>query len=210
MSAVIDILKQVGALLVDDHFVLTSGKHSDTYINKDALYLHTRETSKIGFMLAHIVYNAGVEVDVVVGPALGGIILSQWTAFHLSELTGKETLSVYTEKDADRNQIFTRNYDQIVQNKKVLVVEDVVTTAGSIRHVVHSAILARGQVVGAGAMINRKPDLKDEDVGTHFFALETMSVMAWEQDEMPQWLKERPINTSVGHGKKYLQPKSSQ
>lgn len=203
----IDILKKVGGVIVDDHFVYTSGKHGSVYINKDALYPHTREISLVGKMFAQKVQTAGVEVDVVVGPALGGIILSQWTAYHLSELTGKEVLGIYTEKDANKNQIFTRNYDKLVVGKRVLVVEDIVNTAGSLIKTIQSVKDVGAIVVGAGVMVNRNPAIRDEDVGAHMFSLATLPADAWEEEEMPEWLKARPINTSVGHGKKYLQDK---
>ena len=104
MSAnLLDILQHLGAVLINDHFVYTSGKHGEVYINKDALYPHTRETSQEGRMLAELILANSLQPEVVVGPALGGIILSQWTAYHLSELLGKEVLSVYTEKDDQKN-----------------------------------------------------------------------------------------------------------
>src|SRR3989344_4717889 len=99
MNDVIEILKKVGAVITDSHFVGTSGKHFATYINKDALYPHGNETARIARMFADQAKN--LDVDMVVGPALGGIILSQWTAHFLSEKTGKYILSIYTEKTAD-------------------------------------------------------------------------------------------------------------
>ena len=119
MNEVIDILKKVGAIITNDHFVGTSGLHFDTYINKDFLYLHTKETSRICEILAEKFKNAGVES--VVGPALGGIILSQWTAYHLSEINRREVLAVYTEKSPEGGQIFTRGYENYVKGKKVLI-----------------------------------------------------------------------------------------
>ncbi len=207
MPNIIDLLKALGAIITDDHFVYTSGKHGEVYVNKDALYPHTDKTSEVGKMFASAIVDAKVDVDVVVGPALGGIILSQWTAYHLSQILGKEVLSVYTEKDENKNQIFTRNYDQIVVGKKVLVVEDIVTTAGSIIKTVNAVKLAGGIVVGAGAMVNRNPSITNDYVGAPFFALATLPAEAWDEHEMPDWLKARPINTKVGHGKKYLQEK---
>ena len=101
MDNVVEILKKVGAIITDDHFVYTSGKHGSVYINKDALYPHTEETSQVGMLFAKKV--EALDIDVVVGPALGGIILSTWTAYHLSSLKHKEILGVYTEKDENKN-----------------------------------------------------------------------------------------------------------
>lgn len=88
------------------HFVGVSGKHLDTYITKDALLPHTTEVSKIAKLIAEKAKN--LKADVVVGPALGGIILSQWVAYHLTKLKGKEILSFYTEKRGEGDQVFTR------------------------------------------------------------------------------------------------------
>jgi len=203
----LDILQRLGAVLTNDHFVYTSGKHGEVYINKDALYPHTRETSQVGRMLAELILANSLQPEVVVGPALGGIILSQWTAYHLSELLGKEVLSVYTEKDDQKNQVFTRNYDQLVLGKKVVVVEDIVTTAGSLKKTLGSVRQAQGLVEAAVVMVNRNPEVTDELVGTKFLALANLPAEAWDESEIPDWLRARPINTKVGHGKKYLQSK---
>ena len=88
MDNVVDILKKVGAVITDSHFVYTSGKHGSVYVNKDAVYPHTTETSRIGELFAE--KFKGMDIDVVAAPALGGIILSQWVAYHLSKLKGKE------------------------------------------------------------------------------------------------------------------------
>jgi len=203
----LDILQRLRAVLTNDHFVYTSGKHGEVYINKDALYPHTRETSRVGRMLAELILANSLQPEVVVGPALGGIILSQWTAYHLSELLGKEVLSVYTEKDDQKNQVFTRNYDQLVAGKKVVVVEDIVTTAGSLKKTLESVRQAQGLVEAAVVMVNRNPEVTDELVGTKFLALANLPAEAWDESEIPDWLRARPINTKVGHGKKYLQSK---
>ncbi len=203
----LEILKRLEVVLTNDHFVYTSGKHGEVYINKDALYPHTRETAQVGRMLAELILANNLIPEVVVGPALGGIILSQWTAYHLSELLGKEVLSVYTEKDEHKNQIFTRNYDQLVTGKKVVVVEDIVTTAGSLKKTLESVRQAKGKVEAAVVMVNRNPEVTDEVVGTKFLALATLPAEAWDESDMPDWLRARPINTKVGHGKKYLQSK---
>jgi len=203
----LDILQRLGAVLTNDHFVYTSGKHGEVYINKDALYPHTRETSQVGRMLAELILANSLQPEVVVGPALGGIILSQWTAYHLSELLGKEVLSVYTEKDDQKNQVLTRNYDQLVAGKKVVVVEDIVTTAGSLKKTLESVRQAQGLVEAAVVMVNRNPEVTDELVGTKFLALANLPAEAWDESEIPDWLRARPINTKVGHGKKYLQSK---
>lgn len=203
---VISILKKVGAVLTDDHFVYTSGKHGSVYINKDALYPHTKETSMVGRMFAEKFKNR--SIDVVAAPALGGIILSQWTAHHLSVLKKKEVLGVYTEKDSQKNQIFTRGYDKLVKGKKVLVIEDLTTTGGSVKKVVDSVRAAGGTVIAVCVMVNRDPvNVTSGVVGAPFSALGILKAEAFDEADCPLCKKGIPINTTVGHGKKYLEAK---
>jgi len=208
MNDIIEILKSVGAIITDSHMVYTSGKHGSVYINKDALYPHTELTSQVGQMFAE--KNQATEMDTVVAPALGGIILSQWTAFHLSKIKGKEIFGVYTEKDAEKNQIFTRGYDQYISGKKVLVIEDLTTTGGSVMKVVNSVRAAGGEVVAVSVMVNRNPDNVNEAMfGAPFNALGVLKAEAFDEAVCPLCKENRPINTNVGHGKKYLEAKKT-
>lgn len=206
MNDVLSLLKSVNAVITDDHFVYTSGKHGSVYINKDALYPHTELASQVGQMFAEQVKD--LEIDVVAAPALGGIILSQWTANHLSKLKGKEILGVYTEKDENKNQVFTRGYDKLVVGKKVLVIEDLTTTGGSVKKVVDTVRQVGGEVVKVGVMVNRDPQLVTEEaIGAPYFSLGELPVEAYNEADCPFCKEGRPINTSVGHGKKYMEMK---
>jgi len=101
MKDVVKILKDISAIVTDNHFVYTSGKHGSVYVRKDLLYPHTKKTSEVCKMFADKFKHR--KIDVVVSPALGGIVLSQWTAYHLSRLTGKDVLGLFTEKDEESN-----------------------------------------------------------------------------------------------------------
>jgi orotate phosphoribosyltransferase len=203
MSDVISILRKVGAVLTDDHFVYTSGKHGSVYINKDAVYPHTEETSQIGKLFAE--KFADKDIEVVVGPALGGIILSQWTAYHLSKLTGREVLGVYTEKDEQKNQVFTRGYDALVKGKRVLVVEDITNTGGSVQKVVANVQAAGATVVAVGVMVNRDPEhVTAESMGVPYAALGELPAVAYDEAACPLCKAGTSINVKVGHGKKYM------
>lgn len=203
MSNIIDILKKVNAIITDDHIVYTSGKHGSVYINKDALYPHTGEVSNVGLMFAE--KNKNFDIDIVVAPALGGIILSQWTAHHLSKIKNKEILSVYTEKNTEGNQIFTRGYDKLVKGKNVLVIEDIANTGGSVKKTVNSVKNAGGNVVMVCVMVNRSPTtVNAEFVESPFSSLGEFQAEAFIEDECTLCKSNVPINTTVGHGKKYL------
>ena len=204
MNEVIDILKKVGAILSEGHFVGTSGLHFDTYVNKDFLYPHTKETSSICRLLAEKYKYENIEV--VVGPALGGIILSQWVASHLSEIYDKEVLGIYTEKSQDGGQMFTRGYGEYLKgNKRVLVVEDIITTGGSILKTIQAVKEIGGNIVGACALVNKNKDLDKNMFGVPFDSLINLYVDTYSVDVCPLCEKGVPINTNVGHGKKYLE-----
>ena len=204
MNEVINILKKVGAVLENGHFVGTSGLHFDTYVNKDFLYPHTEETSEVCKLFAQKYKDANIEV--VVGPALGGIILSQWTAHHLSEIYGKEVLGIYTEKSVEGEQIFTRGYEQYIKDgKRVLVVEDIITTGGSILKSIKAVKEAGGNVIGACAIVNKNKDLDKNIFGIPFETLTDLFVTTYTADTCPLCKSGVPINTNVGHGKKYLE-----
>lgn len=205
-NSVLNILKKVGAIITNSHFVYTSGKHGSVYFNKDALYPHTEISSQIGKIFAQKYKD--MNIDVVAAPAMGGIILSQWTAYHLSQLKGKEIIGVYTEKTTDKNQIFTRGYDNLVKGKNVLVIEDLTTTGGSVKKVVDSVRVAGGNVVAACVMLNRDPEKVTSDVvGAPFSSLAILKAEAVEEKDCSLCKNNVPINTTVGHGRKYLEEK---
>jgi orotate phosphoribosyltransferase len=206
MSQVLSLLKQTGAVLTDSHFVGTSGKHFATYINKDALYPHTKETSEICKMMAEKV--KGLEIDAVIGPSVGGIILSQWAAHHLSELKKREVLGIYTEKNEEGGQIFKRGYDKQVSGKKVIIVEDLTTTGGSAKKVAETAKAAGAEVVGVVVMVNKNPkEVTSEFFGVPFYYLDVLEVPVYDEAECPLCKSGVPIDVRVGHGKKYLEAK---
>lgn len=212
-NVTLDILRDVHAIMTDDHFVYTSGKHGSVYIRKDRLYPHTERTSKICRMIAKKVVD--MPIDVVVGPSICGILLSQWVAYHLSRMKKKEVLSVFTEKehggDAEvfnKPQVFKREYDAIVKGKNVLVVEDLTTTGSSVKKVVDAVRNAGGTVVCVFVMVNRNPDgVNDALFNAPFKSLAVLSADAYEESVCPLCKNNVPINTVVGHGKEYLERK---
>lgn len=212
-KSVIEILKQAGAILTNDHFVYTSGKHGSVYINKDFLYPHVMMVSEVGKMFAEKFKNK--KVDVVAAPAVGGTVLSTWTAYHLSKMKGKPVMSVYTEKDkgttagaAESEQIFRRGYDTFVKGKNVLVLEDLTTTGLSVKKTVETVKKAGGKVVAVCVMVNRDPEkVTSKTVGAPFYSLGVFLAEAYDEKDCPLCKKNIPINTKIGHGKKYLEEK---
>lgn len=203
----LDLLRKTGSITENSHFVGTSGRHFATYLNKDSLYPHTHETSEMAKLFAEKYKDA--NIDVVVGPALGGIILSTWVAHHLSDLSGREVLGIFTEKDKDKNQVFTRGYDKYIKNKNILVVEDFTTTGESVKKTVNSVKAAGGNIVSVCVMVNRDPGrVNSEFMGAPFDAISVYEIPSYTADECPLCKDGVPVNTSVGHGKKFLEEKA--
>jgi orotate phosphoribosyltransferase len=203
---IMQLFVDVGAIITNSHFVYSSGRHSSVYINKDALYLHTETISKLCQLMANP-YNAD-QVDVVVGPVLGGIVLSQWVAHHLNaHLSSGETLAVYAEKEgdvADKTFSFHRGYDKYIPGKNVLVVEDVLTTGGSARQVIELVRQHGGRVIGLSALCNRG-NVQPEDVGNvPIRALITVQLETFTGAECPFCQLQVPINTELGKGRAFL------
>jgi orotate phosphoribosyltransferase len=202
MEDVVKLLKDAGAIL-EGHFIGTSGRHMSVYITKDAWFPHTATVSKVCSMLAELNKDKGIEV--VVGPALGGVVLSTWTAYHLSQISGKEVLSVFTEKTPDNGQVFKRGYDKLVAGKRVLLVEDTVATGSSIKKVIDAIRAAGGNLVQVSLVINRvSKEVNAETLGVPMNALGDIPADTYGEGEVPEWLAKVPINTTVGHGAEYL------
>jgi orotate phosphoribosyltransferase len=201
---VLDILQKVGAFR-SGHFVFVSGLHADTYVNKNAMYPYTREMSKLCEAVAK--RFIGKDIEAVVGPATGGIILSQWVAYHLSELEGREVYGTYADKDGD-GFVIKRGYNDLIKGKKILVVEDLVTTGGSLRKVIEAARSEGATVAGAVAICNRGMVTGDM-IGNppEFVSMLTVELDQWPEAECDLCKRNIPINTDVGHGKEYLAKK---
>ncbi len=212
---VINLLKKSDGIF-EGHFVYTSGKHASRYLNKMCVFLHPIYASEMGKLFAEKYKNK--DIDIVVAPAMGGIILGQWTAYHLSKLKNKDILSTYTEKDkgsftsaAVSNHIFTKGNEKYVVGKNVLIVEDIVTTGISIKKVVKAVKGADGKIVEVCAMANIHPipsSITDDLIGAKFSSLVELPVDLYDSESCILCKNNVSINTDLGHGKKFLEEKA--
>ncbi|MBI1833266.1 MAG: phosphoribosyltransferase [Candidatus Andersenbacteria bacterium] len=203
---VLQLLHKVGAVITDSHIVYTSNKHGSAYVNKDAVYPHTRLTSKLCLAIAQDALAHGPVIQAVIAPAVGGIILSQWTAYHLTDLSDREVIGVYAEKAPESDEfVIKRGYDKLLQHKNVLVVEDILNTGGSVKKVVEAVRHISGNVVAVAALCNRG-NVSKEDIGNppYFFTLANVNMDAWDEAECPLCIQKVPINTEVGKGREFL------
>ncbi len=201
---ILQIFAKVGAVITGSHIVYTSGKHGTAYIDKDAIYPHTTETSRLCRVIAKQFWDN--DVDTVIAPAIGGAILSQWVAYHLSEMTCRMVASTYAEKSEDKNIfVIRRGYDYFIRKQNILVVEDVLTTGGSAKKVIEAVRALGGNIVGLAVLCNRG-GIMPEDVANppELFALVNVKFDAWDERECPLCAQNIPINTDVGKSREYL------
>lgn len=204
----LEIFRETGALL-HGHFVLTAGGHTDQYLNKDDLYPYTALTSAL---CEQIALFSDDSIETVVAPEKGGIILSQWVAHHLTQLLGRNIFAVYAEKDKEGGFVFNRRYDRFVSEKRVLVVEDVITTGGSVETVLYAARALRATVVGVGVLCNRS-GMAASTLAQQFSVpwvrtLTDIPMSSWDETACLLCRDGIRINTEVGKGAEFLASRS--
>jgi orotate phosphoribosyltransferase len=137
------------------HFELSSGLHSGTYVQCALVLQYPRFAEKLGQALAALFSDA--RIDVVVSPALGGVIIGQEVARALpapKDTVGGGVPALFVERDDSGTMTLRRGFT-LQRDQHVLVVEDVWTTGGSTQEAIHVVEEAGGRVVAAGALIDR-------------------------------------------------------
>lgn len=180
-EAVLDVFRSSGALL-EGHFRLSSGLHSNGYLQCALVLQHPQHAEALGRALAERVRGLGVTVDAVISPALGGLIIGHEVARALG------VRAIFAERQ--EGVLTLRRGFAIAPGERLLVVEDVVTTGGSTRETMDVAIANGGTIVAAGAIIDRGVNV---DLGVPFAALAKVSFPTWPADQIPDWLAAIPV-----------------
>lgn len=204
------ILAECGAVIESQHFVYASGRHGSTYVNKDAVFLRPDRLSTLCLRLA--LASAKLDVEAVAGPAVGGAILAQLVAGHLISWSQvrREVRAAFADKTSDGGYAFARGYDAAIAGKRVLLVEDILTTGGSCRKVADAARAAGAIVVGAAALVNRG-GVTAEAVGVPVLAsLVDLAFPSWDEAACPLCAGGVPVRTDLGKGKEFLARKEQQ
>ena len=179
---VLDLLSKTGAVL-DGHFVLSSGKHAGRYIQCAKLLQYPDKAERVCRTLA-----AKAEgfrpIDLVVGPALGGILVS----YELARALGVRSL--FTERWEGRT-VLRRGFE-IEPGERVLIAEDVVTTGRSTLEVVDEVKENDGEVVGIACIVDRRP-AGFELPGPLVSALK-LEIPIYEPSDCPLCRKGLPVN----------------
>ena len=167
------LLRSTGAIL-EGHFRLTSGRHSNLYIEKFRIMENPAATTALCGMIADHFRSAGVQT--VVGPAMGGVILAFETARHL------DVRDLFAEKGPDGELLFDRGFT-VTPDEPVLVVDDVLTTGGSVKKVLALVREAGAKPIGVAFLIDRTNGAVD--FGVPFFASHAMDVVSYPADDCP-------------------------
>jgi orotate phosphoribosyltransferase len=169
------------------HFELSSGLHSAMYVQCALVLQYPRFAEKLGQGLAELFSDADLEA--VVSPAMGGLIIGQEVARALPERKmaggspdGGGVPAIFVERDAGGSMAMRRGFS-LQAGQRVLVVEDVWTTAGSTREAIRVVEEAGGRVVGAGALIDRSGG--KVELGVTARALLNLSIPSYEANDCP-------------------------
>lgn len=171
-NEIYEIFKKSGALL-EGHFLLTSGRHSNRYMQCAQVLKYPEYTEKLCKVIADAYRDSGVEL--VVGPAMGGILV----AYEVAKQLGVP--NIFAERENGK-MVLRRNFS-IEKGQKVLVVEDVVTTGGSVLEVINIVKEAGGDVVGAGVLVDRSNGTVD--LGVELVPVLSMEVVSYDAAECP-------------------------
>ncbi|GAB4310827.1 orotate phosphoribosyltransferase [Pseudothermotoga elfii] len=168
----LEILRKTGALL-EGHFLLSSGKHSSKYIQCAKLFENPDFGDQIGEMIAEKVkhYNP----DVIIGPAIGGVILSYVVARAL------KVKAIFAERESGTMKL--RRDFKIEKGNRVVIVEDVTTTGGSVMEVAQIVEKCQGQLCCVASIVDRS--VQPLPFNVPFYSLIRLQLPIYEPDSCP-------------------------
>jgi orotate phosphoribosyltransferase len=141
---VLEVFKSTGALL-EGHFLLTSGRHSNQYFQCAKVLQHPDYTSQICSLIVD--HFKEFDIDTVIAPAMGGMIVGYEVGRQLDKK------SIFTERE-DKKMTLRRGFE-LSKGEKVLVCEDVITTGGSVKEVIDIVKSLEAEVVGVASIVDR-------------------------------------------------------
>ena len=177
---ILRIFKSTGALL-DGHFVLTSGRHSATYFQCAKVLQYPKYLTIFSVLIAD--QFKGKEPDVVISPAIGGIVLGTEVGAKLGCRT------IFAERK--NGKMVLRRGFSLDANERVLVVEDVVTTGGSVKEVMDLVLLSGANIIGLGIMVDRSNGAIK--LHKNQYSITKMDVVTYHKNNIPENLAIIPV-----------------
>lgn len=173
-----NVLKETGALL-EGHFLLSSGKHSDGYVQCAKLMMHPNKAAKGVELIVEKLKD--IDFDIVVGPAMGGIIVS----YELARQTAKP--SIFVERE--NGEMKLRRGFTIKKGQKVLIAEDVVTTGKSAFEAIKAVEKQGGEIVGIACVVDRS----NQDFNYSIYSGVKLDINTYEKEECPLCKENIPL-----------------
>ena len=179
-SEIINVFKDTGALL-NGHFILTSGRHSSSYFQCARVLQHPQYLTHFAEMIAE--HFNKEKIDAVISPAIGGVVLGTEVGRILNIRT------IFAERK--NGDMCIRRGFKIEPGENILIVEDVITTGGSVREVMDQVIKHKGVISGVGVMVDRS----NGSVALHpnQFSIVAMEAKSYGPDEVPESLSAIPV-----------------
>ena len=185
---ILSIFRSTEALL-DGHFVLTSGRHSASYFQCAKVLQHPEYLTAFSIMIAD--EFEGQAPDVVISPAIGGVVLGTEVGTQLGCRT------IFAERKEGK-MVIRRGF-HIEKGEKVLVVEDVITTGGSVREVMDLVDEAGANILGVGVLVDRSNGTVT--LHNNQYSIVKLDAVSYGEDEVPDDLAAIPIQKP---GSRYL------
>ncbi|MEO1187510.1 MAG: orotate phosphoribosyltransferase [Pseudomonadota bacterium] len=188
---VLQVFRDAGALL-EGHFILSSGRRSPVFLQKALVFSQPELSSKLCRALAAKVTEQLGKIDVVVGPAMGGVIPSYELARHLG------CRAVFVERVDGAFEL--RRSFEIGDSDRVLIAEDIVTTGLSFRETVDALNKLPGTLAGGSCIIDRSGG--EADVGCQLVSLAAIKFPDYDADDLPPELEAMPAYKPGSRGLK--------
>jgi orotate phosphoribosyltransferase len=190
-AAVRELLRSVGAWQ-NGHFLLSSGLHSDQYIQCQKILQYPRHGLVLAEALVEQVLSAGLRPGAVVGPALGAVHWELLAAQALDGMLASEPVrGIFAERQEGTDEFAIRRGIELGVGEKVLVVEDVTTTGGSAKKVVDLVRELGAEPVAVGAVVDRSGGAAAFDVP--FFSLVKLTLSTYEPEACPMCKEGLPL-----------------
>ncbi|MBN2587940.1 MAG: orotate phosphoribosyltransferase [Candidatus Fermentibacteraceae bacterium] len=189
---VLEILRSCDALL-EGHFRYTSGRHGKQYFEKIRIVREPRFVDELGRMMAVTMDDIRNEIDLVCAPAYGAVVFGFATALHM----GKSF--AFLQRDSKTAMTLRAGFRDLVRGSRVLLVEDVCTTGGSIVESIEALRAAGADVVQVGLIVDRTGGNLELEVP--YRSLLTVEAVSWNEEECPLCMDEVPITVPGSSGK---------
>ena len=178
----IKIFEETQALM-HGHFILSSGLHSDTYFQCAKVLQYPKYLSMFGEILSN--HFSHLDIDKVISPAIGGIVLGTEVGRQLNKKT------IFSERSEGKMKL--RRGFKVNENEKILIIEDVLSTGGSIKEVVDLISQYKGNVVGVGVIVDRS--LSPVFIHDNFFSITSQKAKIFDKNNIPSKLQGIPAIT---------------